>query len=87
MHTYLRIITTATFILLLTCESISACPMCRVALEDAMQSDQRPTAYMVSILFMLSMPFMIFGAIGGVLFYINKQEQVFADELTAEAMK
>jgi hypothetical protein len=61
--------------------------MCRVALEDAMQSDQRPTAYMVSILFMLSMPFMIFGAIGGVLFYINKQEQVFADELTAEAMK
>ena len=44
--------------------SASACPMCKEANETDEVAAARPRAYMYSILFMLSMPVMVFGGIG-----------------------
>lgn len=57
--------------------AVSACPMCKVANEDAPATDAngmpidtnaRPQAYMYSILFMLSMPALLLSGFG-VAFY------------------
>jgi hypothetical protein len=66
-------------------DSVSACPMCQIALEDA-EIDTRPAAFMTSILFMLTIPTLIFGSLGFLLYRINQEEQKVAHQLTIEAL-
>ena len=50
-----------------------ACPMCKYALEtDAPE----PKAYMISILFMIGMITTLFVAVGGLLWWVAKQEKM-----------
>jgi heme/copper-type cytochrome/quinol oxidase subunit 2 len=49
-----------------------ACPLCKVANEN---TDERPRAYMISILFMLGMMGTVSGSVGGLVWWVNKQER------------
>ncbi|MDX1969358.1 MAG: hypothetical protein SFV23_19430 [Planctomycetaceae bacterium] len=49
-----------------------ACPMCKLALES---DDPQPRAYMLSILFMLGMITSVTGAVGALLWYVNRIEK------------
>ena len=53
----------------------SACPMCKAAAE---QDENQPKAYMYSILFMLSMPAVIFGSFGYGIYRMNQRENDFS---------
>ncbi len=55
---------------MLSCDVVSACPMCNVAAES---DPKLPTAFMTSILFMLAMPFTL-AACFGVAFYRLSQK-------------
>lgn len=46
-------------------ETASACPMCNQSIAG---QDQLPHAYMYSILFMLTMPAVVFAGIGGAIY-------------------
>ena len=48
-----------------------ACPMCKAGLRD---DDAKPRAYMVSILFMLTVPACLFSGLGYGLWRLNRQE-------------
>ena len=48
-----------------------ACPMCKAGLDS---DDARPRAYMVSILFMLSVPICLFSGLGYGLWRLSRQE-------------
>ncbi|TWT63581.1 hypothetical protein [Rubinisphaera italica] len=50
-----------------------ACPMCKMATEDAGNSSQ-PAAYMASILTMLSMPSILFSIVGVSLYRMSRRE-------------
>ncbi|HCS54219.1 hypothetical protein [Rubinisphaera sp.] len=50
-----------------------ACPMCKMATEDAGNSSQ-PAAYMASILTMLSMPSILFSVVGISLYRMSRRE-------------
>lgn len=50
---------------------IWACPMCKAALEE---DSLKPMAYQASILFMLSVPMLIFGTLALVMVMINRRE-------------
>ena len=56
--------------------SVSACPMCKAANENA--DDPRPRAYMYSILFMLAMPATIFTGFGIGFYRLSKQAEAAA---------
>jgi len=55
--------------------TVSACPMCKAAAE---QDENQPKAYMYSILFMLSMPAVIFGSFGYGIYRMNRRENNFS---------
>ena len=55
-----------------------ACPMCRVANESD-ETAAKPRAYMYSILFMLSMPAMVFAGFGFGLYKLSQREQQVVD--------
>jgi hypothetical protein len=57
-----------------------ACPMCQVANEST--GDQRPRAYMVSILFMLAMPATVLTGFG-IGFYRLSQKSVAPNDVDA----
>lgn len=77
MHTLFR---KAAGVIILTCclcspqvmPQATACPMCKTANET---DDPRPRAYMYSILFMLSMPMMIFSGFGIAFYRLSRQAQ------------
>ncbi|HSG69652.1 MAG TPA: hypothetical protein VLA12_04510 [Planctomycetaceae bacterium] len=52
-------------------EVASACPNCKAAIST---DEKQPTAYMYSILFMLGMPALIFGAFGYGLYRMSLRE-------------
>lgn len=56
---------------LMTVEA-TACPLCKIANEN---TDERPRAYMISILFMLGMMGTVSGSVGGLVWWVNKQER------------
>jgi len=56
-----------------------ACPMCSQSIAE---EDLLPHAYMYSILFMLTMPAMVFGGIGSVIYF--KFRKFSADQTAAE---
>ena len=60
-----------------------ACPMCKVAHEDATAPAvaARPRAYMYSILFMLSMPATIFTVFGLTFYRLSKKQQLINQQL------
>jgi len=66
--------------------TVQACPMCKIAAEDA-GNDRQPQAYMASILTMLSMPAALFTVLGVSLYRISSKEQQIADELNKKATK
>ena len=49
----------------------TACPMCKAGLDG---DDARPRAYMVSIIFMLTVPLCLFTGLGYGLWRLNRQE-------------
>ena len=49
-----------------------ACPLCKFALET---NDSEPTAYMISILFMMGMITAMFFAVAGLLWWISRLEK------------
>lgn len=55
-----------------------ACPMCRVANESDPNAN-KPRAYMYSILFMLSMPMMVFAGFSFGLYRLSQREQQAVD--------
>jgi hypothetical protein len=61
-------------------QTAAACPMCKTANE---QDPNRPKAYMYSILFMLTMPAIIFGSFGYGLYVMNKRETENSQQLLA----
>lgn len=61
----------AVAVLALTAESAMACPMCKAALEE---DSRLPNAYQTSILFMLSVPGMIFTTLGVGLVMLGRRE-------------
>ena len=66
---------TLTVAMLLVAQSSNAwaCPMCKYALEtDAPE----PKAYMISILFMMGMISALFLSVGGLLWWVSKQEKL-----------
>lgn len=61
--------------------SVSACPMCRMANEADQASEAenaRPRAYMYSILFMLSMPAVLFASFSLGFYRLWKQQQAIS---------
>lgn len=54
-------------------ETVSACPMCKVATEEA-EEQNLPQAMMYSILFMLTIPACIFSGIGIGLWKMSRRE-------------
>lgn len=59
-----------------------ACPMCKTATEDA-DTNNRANAYMTSILFMLTMPALIFTGIGATMYSMSRREEKLLEELEA----
>jgi len=55
----------------LTTGTVMACPMCKAALEE---DSRLPNAYQTSILFMLSVPGMIFTTLGVGLVMLGRRE-------------
>jgi hypothetical protein len=53
-------------------DTARACPMCKTANE---QDDAKPRAYMYSILFMLSMPAMMFSGFGIAFYRLSRKSQ------------
>tara|TARA_B100000029_G_scaffold468181_1_gene504969 strand:+ start:332 stop:595 length:264 start_codon:yes stop_codon:yes gene_type:complete len=51
--------------------SAAACPMCKAGLDG---DEARPRAYMVSILFMLTVPLCLFSGLGYGLWRLSRQE-------------
>lgn len=72
MNPMLRVLSVA-MLLLAQASTASACPMCKYALEtDAPE----PKAYMISILFMMGMISSLFFAVGGLLWWVSRQEKL-----------
>ncbi len=58
-------------VLVLVCaQTASACPSCKAALANQDGKGDLVTGMMYSILFMLSMPFAIFGSFSGYFYYL-----------------
>jgi hypothetical protein len=63
-----------------------ACPMCKIAQEDATDPAVavRPKAYMYSILFMLSMPATLFGIFSVAFYRLSLKQQAVKDAVFTE---
>lgn len=75
---------------MLSGSSVMACPMCKIANETGQESDDaakddRPLAYMYSIIVMLSMPASMTAGIGYSLYRMNKHETQIAESLNDNA--
>ena len=58
---------------------VEACPLCSQALDGQAKYGNLPLAYMWSILFMMSMPFLLLGSFGTYMYYqIRKVRQNIA---------
>ncbi len=66
--------------------TVQACPMCKIAAEDA-GNDRQPQAYMASILTMLTMPAALFTVLGVSLYRISSKEQMIANQLNKKSEK
>ena len=58
------------------CDVADACPMCRNATES---DDRLPRAFMYSIIFMISMPAMIFTGFSVMFYRLSRQQQEHVD--------
>lgn len=83
---FLLLATVSCFSLNAVAGTVQACPMCKIATEDAGE-DRQPQAYMASILTMLSMPAALFTVLGVSLYRISSKEQQIADELNEKSAK
>lgn len=63
---------------------VQACPMCAKANEA---DDNRPKAYMYSILFMMAMPAVIFTGFGIGFYRLNKQSSKNAQDPSTEGLE
>lgn len=63
--------------ILLTADAAWACPMCKVAAES---DDRLPRAFMLSILFMLAMPFTLAGCFGVAFYRLSKKMPQFPEQ-------
>jgi hypothetical protein len=68
--TWIAAIFGAALLFLATASPVSACPMCKLAVDSASRT---PKAYMYSILFMMSMPMMISTGFGIAFYRLNRQ--------------
>jgi hypothetical protein len=60
-------------IVLLQADSASACPSCKAALANQEGKGDLVSGFMYSILFMLSMPFAIFGSMSGYFYMLVRR--------------
>jgi hypothetical protein len=67
-----RLFLTAALLFAATATDALACPLCKIANEN---TDERPRAYMLSILFMLGMMGTVSSGVGGLIGWVNKQER------------
>lgn len=76
MRRWLSIIAVVAVLLILGVEIAEACPMCAEALANGKsdKSQDAPRAFYYSILFMLSMPFLLTGAFGFAFYRLHKQK-------------
>jgi hypothetical protein len=72
LKTVRRVAFAAGFVCALSAAEAMACPLCKIANEN---TDERPRAYMISILFMLGMMGTVSGSVGGLVWWVNKQER------------
>jgi len=68
-----------------TATTATACPMCKNANETNLNpgTENRPKAYMYSILFMLAMPASIFTGFGVTFYRLSKQQQAINEGLSS----
>lgn len=67
-----RVLLSASVLFTVTATEALACPLCKIANEN---TDERPRAYMISILFMLGMMATVSGSVGGLVWWVNRQER------------
>lgn len=60
-------------VVLLAAQTASACPSCKAALANQDGKGDLVTGMMYSILFMLSMPFAIFGSLSGYFYHLVRR--------------
>ena len=72
MSRFIQRVVLAIAILVSTVGTASACPMCK---EANKKDSSLPQAYMYSILFMMSMPVLVFTGLGGKLYRLHRQAQ------------
>ncbi len=60
-------------VVLLVAQTASACPSCKAALANQEGQGDVASGYMYSILFMLSMPFAIFGSFSSYFYYLVRR--------------
>lgn len=89
MRRFLKIICLSAVLLagVVTSADLQACPMCKVAQEDAEDPAvaARPKAYMYSILFMLSMPATLFTLFSVSFYRLSKRQQAANEALLGDA--
>jgi LytS/YehU family sensor histidine kinase len=71
----------AALLFLATASPVSACPMCKLAVDSA---SRQPKAYMYSIIFMMSMPMMISTGFGIAFYRLNRQANRMREEQLRE---
>ncbi len=54
---------------------VEACPTCKTALGNQQRYGNLPQAYMYSILFMMSMPFLLLGSFSAYMYYQIRQHR------------
>jgi hypothetical protein len=81
MNRLLRATVLALAIVSSAASAASACPMCK---EANAQDENRPRAYMYSILFMMSMPAVLVTVFGVGLYRLHRKQQSLADEPTTD---
>lgn len=77
----LALVITAAVTLGPAASSLQACPMCAEANKT---EENRPKAYMYSILFMLTMPALIFTGFGVGLYRLHRKQAAMENELDDE---
>lgn len=55
--------------------AVEACPTCKSALGNQQRYGNLPQAYMYSILFMMSMPFLLLGSFSAYMYYQIRQHR------------
>jgi hypothetical protein len=75
--TWIAAIFGAALLFLATASPVSACPMCKLAVDSA---SRQPKAYMYSIIFMMSMPMLISTGFGIAFYRLNRQANRMREE-------